>query len=155
MTDTDTSAAAVERLAAFHALSADRYCADEESGLRACAVMTAATLRALLTERDAARRQGERWDTEAAASKAVIERLRAEREEAIDQRNAADFVLALSIEQSNRHSVERDEARAEVERLRTALRDLLADAQNTNHICGDADCPVALARAALTEAGYG
>lgn len=41
-----------------------------------------------------------------------IERLRAERDEAIDQRNAADFVLALSIKQSNRHSVERDEARA-------------------------------------------
>lgn len=90
MKEADTSAAAVERLAAFHTLSADRYCADEESGLRACAVMTAATLRALL----------------------------AEREEAIDQRNAADFVLALSIEQSTRHSVERDAARVEVERLR-------------------------------------
>lgn len=41
------------------------------------------------------------------------------------------------------------------EMLRTALRNLLADTQHANHNCGDADCPVALARAALTEAGYG
>lgn len=47
--------------------------------------------------------------------------LLAERDEAIDQRNAADFVLALSIEQSNRHSAERDAARAELEALRAAL----------------------------------
>ena len=50
-----------------------------------------------------------------------IERLRAERDEAIDQRNAADFVLALSIEQSTRHSVERDAARVEIERLNEAI----------------------------------
>ena len=58
-------------------------------------------------------------DVEEAANK--IERLLAERDEAIDQRNAADFVLALSIEQSNRHSAERDAARAEVERLNEAI----------------------------------
>jgi len=93
MTKADTSAVAVERLAAFHALSADRYCADDESGLRACAVMTAATLRALLAERD----------------------------EAIDQRNAADFVLASALAMSSRRSAQRDAARAEVERLNEAL----------------------------------
>lgn len=47
-----------------------------------------------------------------------IERLRAERAEAIDQRNAADLVLAIVIEQSTRHSVEREAMLAEVERLR-------------------------------------
>lgn len=41
------------------------------------------------------------------------------------------------------------------EMLRTALRGLLADTQHVEHDCKDADCPVALARAALTEAGYG
>jgi hypothetical protein len=51
----DTSAEAVERLAAFHALSVDRYDADEDSGLRACAHMTAATLRALLAENERVR----------------------------------------------------------------------------------------------------
>lgn len=49
----------------------------------------------------------------------MIEALAAEREEAIDQRNAADFVLALAIEQSTRHSVERDAVRAQAERWDT------------------------------------
>ena len=67
-------------------------------------------------------RVGDGWTRPDAAEAAdEIERLRAEREEAIDQRNAADFVLALSIEQSTRHSAERDDARAEVERLNEAL----------------------------------
>lgn len=52
------------------------------------------------------------------AARQMIAALAAQRDEAIDHRNAADFVLALSIEQSNRHSIERDAARAEVERLR-------------------------------------
>jgi len=52
---TDTSTEAVERLAAFHSLSVDRYDAEEESGLKACAAMTATTLRALAAERDALR----------------------------------------------------------------------------------------------------
>lgn len=51
----DTSAEAVEQMAAFHALSVDRYHAEEESGLRACAHMTAATLRALVIQRNAMR----------------------------------------------------------------------------------------------------
>ena len=54
MTAPDTSAEAVGRLAAFHALRQKGYDADEERGLRACAAMTAAMLRALLKERDAA-----------------------------------------------------------------------------------------------------
>ena len=41
------------------------------------------------------------------------------------------------------------EAANEIERLRAALRGLLADTQHAEHDCGDADCPVALARAAL------
>jgi hypothetical protein len=65
---TDTSAEAVERLAAFHALSVDRYCAEEESGLKACAHMTAATLRALVAERDAARAEAARLRDTAATS---------------------------------------------------------------------------------------
>jgi hypothetical protein len=64
MSDIDTSAEAVERLAAFHALSVQRYDADEESGLRACAHMTAATLRALLAERDAERVAREHWQSQ-------------------------------------------------------------------------------------------
>jgi hypothetical protein len=57
MSNVNTSPEAVERLAHFHSLSVDRYCANEESGLKACAHMTAATLRALLAERDALRAQ--------------------------------------------------------------------------------------------------
>ena len=67
-------------------------------------------------------RVGDGWTRPDAAEAAdEIERLRAERDEAIDQRNAADFVLALSIEQSTRHSVERDAARVEIERLNEAI----------------------------------
>lgn len=53
-----------------------------------------------------------------------IERLRADVAEAIDQRNAADFVLASAIKMSSRRSAERDAARAEAARLREALRHL-------------------------------
>jgi hypothetical protein len=48
----DTSAEAVENLARFHALSSKLYDAEEESGIRACAVMTNRLLRALAAERD-------------------------------------------------------------------------------------------------------
>ena len=51
----DTSTEAVEQLAAYHSMSVDRYDAEEESGLKACAAMTAATLRSLAAERDALR----------------------------------------------------------------------------------------------------
>jgi hypothetical protein len=64
MTKPDTSREAVERLAHFHALSSERYDADEESGLKACATMTAAMLRTLLAEREAAMRAVERRDNE-------------------------------------------------------------------------------------------
>jgi hypothetical protein len=64
MTTTDTSAEAVERLAAFHALSVQRYDADEESGLRACAHMTAATLRALLARAERAEAERDRLRAE-------------------------------------------------------------------------------------------
>ncbi len=40
---------------------------------------------------------------------------------------------------------------AENERLRDALKDLLEDTQHVDHNCGDEDCPVANARAALGE----
>ena len=59
----------------------------------------------------------------------MIDALAAERDEAIDQRNAADFVLALSIQQSNRHSAERDDARAEAARLREAVAKIADDAR--------------------------
>lgn len=70
---------------------------------------------------------------------AALSALLAERDEAIDQRNASDFVLAIAISQSSHHSAERDAARAEVEALRDALsaaRDNIAgrfgaDATNT------------------------
>jgi hypothetical protein len=52
---------------------------------------------------------------------AEIERVRAERDEAIDQRNAADFVLASALAMIERRSAQRDAARAEVERLNEAL----------------------------------
>lgn len=51
----------------------------------------------------------------------MIDALAAERDEAIDQRNAADFVLASALAMSERRSAERDAARAEVERLNEAL----------------------------------
>lgn len=38
---------------------------------------------------------------------------------------------------------------AEIARLRDALAGLLADTQHSGHECGDGDCPVAAARAAL------
>lgn len=40
---------------------------------------------------------------------------------------------------------------AENERLREALRELLEDSQHVDHNCGDEDCPVLNARAALEE----
>lgn len=73
---------------------------------------------AAAVERLAAEATHEPWEVDALAT---LRALLAERDEAIDQRNAADFVLALSIEQSNRHSAERDAARVEVERLNEAL----------------------------------
>ena len=42
---------------------------------------------------------------------------------------------------------------AERDRLRDALRNLLQDTQHDHHNCGDADCPVLLARAALKGGG--
>lgn len=77
MTDTDTSAEAVERLARWHDQEAGAWRSDGGNmDLARIHDLHAATLRALLTERDAARRQAERWDTEAAASKGTIARLR-------------------------------------------------------------------------------
>lgn len=70
-----------------------------------------------------------------------IERLRKDKEGLL-------ILLAMTEDAAAGH-----QERAEM--LRTALRNLLADTQHANHNCGDADCPVALARAALTEAGYG
>lgn len=43
------------------------------------------------------------------------------------------------------------QAADEITRLRAALRGLLADTQHAEHRCGDEDCPVAIARAALRE----
>lgn len=42
---------------------------------------------------------------------------------------------------------------ARVKELEEALRNLLRDTQHRNHDCGDTDCPVALARAALNTTG--
>ena len=47
----------------------------------------------------------------------MIDALAAERDEAIDQRNASDFVLALALKMSERRSAERDAARAEIASL--------------------------------------
>ena len=60
------------------------------------------------------------------ACAATLRALLAERDEAIDQRNAADFVLASAIKMSSRRSAERDAARAEVERLREAIKRYVA-----------------------------
>lgn len=46
------------------------------------------------------------------------------------------------------------EAADEIERLRSALRDLLADTPHADHNCGDPDCPVDRARAALRGNGH-
>ena len=69
-----------------------------------------------------------------------IERLRAEREEAIDQRSAADFVLASALKMSERRSVERDAARVEAARLRASLGEMVTTFHDAGcHVCGG-DC---------------
>jgi len=57
MSDVDTSRDRVEGLARLHDIAAQSYGDDNDAGLIALASTTAATLRALLAERDAARAQ--------------------------------------------------------------------------------------------------
>lgn len=78
-------------------------------------------------------------DTELRRQHAEIEALKQQSE--IESRNCKEAWDAL-----NDHA---DSLRAEVEQLRAALQGLLNDTQHSLHDCGDADCPVAIARAAL------
>jgi hypothetical protein len=57
MSDVDTSRERVEGLARVHDIGAQSYGDDNDAGLIALAATTAATLRALLAERDAAREE--------------------------------------------------------------------------------------------------
>ena len=112
----DTSAEAVERLAAFHALSVDRYDADEDSGLRACAHMTAATLRALLAENERVR------GVHAAAVCEMQQQLkRALRAEA--ERDAARALNDAMSDRCTFYATERDAAKAALRGLIAAVED--------------------------------
>lgn len=88
-------------------------------------------------------RVGDGWTRPVAAEAAdEIERLREEGAEAAVMSNRAnDRATALQMEVYY--------LKAEIGRLRAALRDLLADTQHARHACGDPDCPAARARAVL------
>ncbi len=113
MTAADISREHVERLAAFHSTSAELYYAPDESGLRACAVTTAATLRALRAALDTAESQATWWQgiagveadrgNEVAAELATAQAELAKAREALREIVAADPVdLALDPEWSQR-----------------------------------------------------
>ena len=100
----------------------------------------AATLRALLDERDAAVVRAERWDTEAAAARVIIPRLETERD---DARMCAESEAQIADE----FNAERDAALAEVARLREALERIANQEWVEN--CLDPQWPARIARAAL------
>lgn len=74
---------------------------------------------------------------------------------------AADYAHLSTIYPVYAEVVEQEEVEAflaaadEIERLRAALRGLLTDTQHAEHDCGDEDCPVAVARAALGKNNHG
>lgn len=103
----------------------------------------------------------------------MIDALAAERDEAIDQRNASDFVLALALKMSERRSAERDAHRdahaaaqnvlnalyCERDRLREALREIVEAwdwwQQDTSDRCQSVPSEaIARARAALGDPGH-
>jgi hypothetical protein len=110
MSDTDTSAAAVERLAVEAEAKADMYSVQHGIGARN-ARDTAATLRALLAERDAERVAREQWQSQVQSTVLSLLKAEAERDEAIQRGN--DWC-----DQARKLRGERD-------RLREALRELL------------------------------
>lgn len=104
MTNVDTSAEAVERLAA-------ELCArwDDVWDFLVCRVKAAATLRALLAERDAAKAEADRRTHEVELTYLVQRRL----------------------------TTERDAARSEIERMRQALKFYACDCAKLGDECGE------------------
>jgi hypothetical protein len=101
MTTTDTSAEAVERLAAWHERDAQRF-APSMPG-REFRRETAATLRALLAERDAERVAREQWQSQVQSTVQSLLKAEAERDRLREERDAARAYAAAEKQRGDHH----------------------------------------------------